>query len=133
MVDAVLGEAFAGVLVSGFYAGYAHYPGVKQKCWTHLLRDVHDVQVAHEQDAAVQAWAAGVHDVYRQAVAWKDGHATAGEEERRQAETLFMQELQAVCAPDTEAHMPRRVLKCADGEISARVVRLRAGTDGASG
>ena len=27
MVDTVLGEAFAGVLVSDFYAGYAHYPG----------------------------------------------------------------------------------------------------------
>jgi len=70
MVETVLGEEFAGVLVSDFYVGYQHYPGVKQKCWPHLLRDVHDLRVAHPDDAAVQAWVAGVQDLYRRAVAW---------------------------------------------------------------
>jgi transposase len=110
MVDAVLGDAFAGVLVSDFYAGYAHYPGVKQKCWAHLLRDVHDLRVAHAEDVAVQAWAAGVHDVYVRAVAWKQDHATDGEAARQQAERTFMQALQAVYGPYIEARVPQRVL-----------------------
>ena len=37
-VDEVLGESFKGVLVSDFYAAYNHYPGLKQRCWVHLLR-----------------------------------------------------------------------------------------------
>jgi hypothetical protein len=109
MVDAVLGEECAGVLVSDFYAGYAHYPGVKQKCWAHLLRDVHDLRVAHAADAAVQTWAAGVGDVYRRAVAWKQEHPSAGEAARQQAETAFMRELQAVYGSSTAA-APQRVL-----------------------
>ncbi|MDQ2786779.1 MAG: IS66 family transposase, partial [Chloroflexota bacterium] len=110
MVDAVLGDTFAGVLVSDFYAGYAHYPGVKQKCWAHLLRDVHDLRVAHVENAEVQAWAAAVHDVYLRAVAWKEWHTAAGEAVRQQAETTFMQALQRIIAPYIEARVPQRVL-----------------------
>ncbi|MCA1724017.1 MAG: IS66 family transposase [Thermomicrobia bacterium] len=110
MVDAVLGDAFAGVVVSDFYVGYQHYPGVKQKCWAHLLRDVHDLRMAHTENADVQGWAAAVHDVYRRAVAWKEGHAADGDAARQQAETAFMRELQAVSAPYTEARVPQRVL-----------------------
>jgi len=36
-VDEVLGPAFAGILVSDFYAAYHHYAGVHQRCWAHLL------------------------------------------------------------------------------------------------
>jgi len=110
MVDAVLGDEFAGVLVSDFYAGYAHYPGVKQKCWAHLLRDVHDLRVAHAEDASVAAWAAGVHDLYTRAVAWRGAHADETEAARRQAETAFMQALRAVYAPYIERQVPQRVL-----------------------
>ncbi len=110
MVDAVLGDDFAGVVVSDFYVGYQHYPGVKQKCWAHLLRDVHDLRVAYEKDADVQAWAAGVHDLYRQAVTWKETHAADGEAARQRAETAFMQALQAVYAPYIEKQVPQRVL-----------------------
>ena len=116
MVDAILGEAFAGVLVSDFYAAYAHYPGVKQKCWAHLLRAVHDLRVAHANDTAVQAWAAGVGDVYRQAVAWTQAHPDARSAVRQEAATRFAGELQAVYAPWVAAKAPQRVL-------SARMAR----------
>jgi hypothetical protein len=110
MVDTVLGDDFAGVLVSDFYAGYARYPGVKQKCWAHLLRDVHDVRVAHADDAAVQAWAAGVHDLYLRAVAWRREHAEAAPMERQRASARFAAELHAVYGPDTERAVPQRTL-----------------------
>ena len=44
VVDEVLDESFSGVLVSDFYAAYHHYPGLKQRCWVHLLRDIHDLK-----------------------------------------------------------------------------------------
>jgi hypothetical protein len=110
MVDAVLGEECPGVLVSDFYAGDAHDPGVKQKCWAHLLRDVHDLPVAYPDDPAVQTWAAGVGEVDRRAVAWKQEHPRAGEGERQRAETAFMRELQAVYGSSSAAAVPQRVL-----------------------
>ncbi len=83
---------------------------MKQKCWAHLLRDVHDLRVTHPDDTAVQAWAAAVHELYVRAVAWKQEHAQDGAAARQQAETAFMDELQAVYAPYTEARVPQRVL-----------------------
>ncbi len=44
VVDEVLGDGFAGVLVCDFYAAYHHYDGPKQRCWVHLLRDIHDLR-----------------------------------------------------------------------------------------
>ncbi len=85
-------------------------PGVKQKCWAHLLRDVHDLRVAHVEDADVQAWAAGVHDVYVRAVAWKQARADETEAARQQAERAFMRESQRIVAPSTEAQVPHRTL-----------------------
>jgi transposase len=110
MVDRVLGEEFAGVVVSDFYAGYAHYPGVKQKCWAHLLRDVHDLRLAHPTDRDVQAWAAGVHDVYLRAMAWRQEHPDAAVIERQRASERFAGESEAVCGPYREAAVPQRTL-----------------------
>ena len=47
VVDEVLGDQFAGVLVSDFYAAYHHYDGPKQRCWAHLLRDIHDLRALY--------------------------------------------------------------------------------------
>jgi transposase len=110
MVERLLGEAFSGTLVSDFYVGYAPYVGVKQKCWAHLLRDVHDLRVAHPKDAAVQAWAAGVHDVYEQAVAWKQAHRCADAGVRQAAGAHYAAALTAVYAPYVERATPQRVL-----------------------
>ena len=66
VVDEALGESFSGVLVSDFYAAYNHYPGLKQRCWAHLLRDIHDLK-ALSADAKLAGWAAAVHDLYAQA------------------------------------------------------------------
>ena len=69
VVDEVLGDSFGGVLVSDFYAAYNHYPGLKQRCWAHLLRDVDDLQASYAQDAVLARWATAVHRLYRMAKA----------------------------------------------------------------
>ena len=48
----MLDESFSGVLVSDFYAAYHHYPGLKQRCWVHLLRDIHDLKILYPKDPA---------------------------------------------------------------------------------
>ena len=57
VVDEALGDSFSGVLVSDFYAAYHHYPGLKQRCWVHLLRDIHDLKALYPQD---QNWPSGL-------------------------------------------------------------------------
>ena len=64
VVDEALGDSFDGVLVSDFYAAYHHYPGLKQRCWVHLLRDIHDLKVRYPQDQELARWAAAVHQIY---------------------------------------------------------------------
>ncbi len=70
VVDEVLDESFSGVLVSDFYAAYHHYPGLKQRCWAHLLRDIHDLKVLYPDDAKLARWAAAIHKIYAEAKAF---------------------------------------------------------------
>ncbi len=69
VVDEVLDPSFSGVLVSDFYAAYNHYPGLKQRCWAHLLRDIHDLKGLYPEDAGLAQWAEAVHQVYAAAKA----------------------------------------------------------------
>jgi len=64
VVDEVLDPSFSGVLVSDFYAAYNHYPGLKQRCWAHLLRDIHDLKRLYPEDLGLAQWAQAVHQVY---------------------------------------------------------------------
>ena len=50
MVEEVLGDEFEGVLVSNFYGAYNVYQGPHQRCWTHLLRDIHKLNEQHPQE-----------------------------------------------------------------------------------
>jgi transposase len=107
VVDEVLGPAFGGVLLSDFYAAYHHYAGVKQRCWAHLLRDIHDLTVLYPDDAGVQAWALEVGAVYRRAVACPGTTAR----ERQWARRCYEQSLLGLCQPYlADATAPQRRL-----------------------
>ena len=43
VVKRILGGRFHGHLVSDFYCGYNEYAGKHQRCWTQLLRDLHEL------------------------------------------------------------------------------------------
>ena len=70
VVDEVLGESFEGILVSDFYAAYHHYPGLKQRCWAHLLRDIHALKVLYPEDGGLAQWALGVQRLYAKGREW---------------------------------------------------------------
>ena len=111
VVDEVLGEEFSGVLVSDFYAAYHHYDGPKQRCWAHLLRDIHDRRTLYPDDAPLAQWADAVHELYVQAKTFTHPQA----KRRRTAQLALEQRLLAICQPflddpsATQAKLCRRI------------------------
>ena len=61
------GLEFKGVLCSDFYCGYNGYTGEHQRCWTHLLRDLHLLKEEHSDNEDVVQWAKSVRSLYDQA------------------------------------------------------------------
>jgi transposase len=90
MVDDVLGAAFAGVIVCDFYASYDHYPGLKQRCWAHLLRDIHDLTQLYPADQPLATWAAAVHALYDEAKAFTYPEETARVAKQRDLEERLL-------------------------------------------
>jgi transposase len=71
VINTLLGEDFQGVLGSDFYAAYNDTPGGQhQRCWAHLLRDLHGLKADHADSLEVVVWAKAVKDVYLLAKAW---------------------------------------------------------------
>lgn len=95
VVDQVLGDEFSGVLCCDFYGAYHHYTGLKQRCWVHLLRDIHDLTVAYPDDRGLVRWGKRVRAVYATACRFQspDPHRRAVGKVRFQARLL------TVCAP----------------------------------
>jgi transposase len=70
-------------LVSDFYAGYNDYAGPQQRCWIHLVRDLHTLKEEHPDHPAVLSWARSVRSLYDDALAWLDTYAQASAAERQ--------------------------------------------------
>ena len=65
-----MGDKFEGVLVSDFYGAYNVYQGPHQRCWTHLLRDIHQLKERFPEHDGLAQWSRRVRDVYDQAQAY---------------------------------------------------------------
>jgi transposase len=85
VVEEMLGEHFRGVLVSDFYGAYNVYPGPHQRCWVHLLRDLHELKEEHSGEPEVVAWAQAVRQMYDEAQAFL-GRASPPSPSEREAE-----------------------------------------------
>jgi hypothetical protein len=93
MVEAILGDNTAAVLCCDGDAAYHHYPGRKQRCWAHRLRDLHDLTVAHPADARLRRWAGRVKRLYAAAVAFPQPDARV----RAAAHHRYEQRLTRLC------------------------------------
>jgi hypothetical protein len=65
----LIGEDYEGVVVSDFYTAYDQFDGLHQRCWAHLLRDIHELTSQQPDDVELGAWAEQVHTLYGQAIA----------------------------------------------------------------
>ena len=90
VINAMVGEAFTGVLTTDFYAGYNDTPGGRhQRCWVHLLRDLHALQAEHAEHAEVLAWATALRAVYTQACAARTAEVAARQQARTAGEAAL--------------------------------------------
>ena len=85
----LLGD-FTGVLSTDFYVAYDQYPGPKQRCWAHLLRDAHQLGQDYPDRADVQDWVgalkrlfAGARALDLSACTWRERAGVARHLERR--------------------------------------------------
>jgi transposase len=127
MVETILGEHTAGVLCCDGYAGYHHYPGRKQRCWTHILREVHDLRRLYPQDTHLADWATDLKHLYADAVAFRDPDPPA----RAIAQRAYEERLAQLCAPAAQdqaavqgrlartllRHLPERFVFVADPHV----------------
>jgi transposase len=81
----ILGLRFGGWLVSDFYSAYNQLRGQHQRCWVHMLRDLHALKEDHTEQLEVVAWATAVREVYEEAQAWLRDQPHATPEERQRA------------------------------------------------
>jgi transposase len=54
VVKEVLGDSYGGVLISDFYGGYNKIICQKQRCWTHLLRELHVLKKKKPGDEEIE-------------------------------------------------------------------------------
>lgn len=72
----ILGAQWRGWLATDFYAAYNLIPGRHQRCWVHLLRDLHALKQEQEANAEVVSWVAAVRKLYDEAHIWLQAHPT---------------------------------------------------------
>jgi hypothetical protein len=84
VVKRILDGQFDGHLVSDFYCGYNVYAGKHQRCWVHLLRDLHALKEQRVDDAEVVEWAQQVRALYDDAQSWLQAHSQPNQAAREQ-------------------------------------------------
>jgi transposase len=79
----ILGAQWRGWLVTDFYAAYNLIPGRHQRCWVHLLRDLHELKQEQAANPEVVQWITDVRKLYDAAHTWLAAHAAPTLVERR--------------------------------------------------
>ena len=127
---ALLGPAAEGVIVSDFYTAYDQLDGRHQRCWAHLLRDIHDLTEQHPDDAGLHAWAERMHVMFTAAVAWTAaaGDCTPAERERAR---VRIRDGGAGAVPGGAGGGTARRAVPAHGTLPPGVVHLRGRSSGA--
>ena len=114
VVAEVLGDEFDGVLVSDFYGAYNVHQGLHQRCWTHLLRDIHQLKERYPQHQGLAEWAQQVREVYDQAQAYPGPDPGLPETVQRAQRVKLQQQCQkqlwSICKPYLDGDAPMRVL-----------------------
>lgn len=117
VVKRLLEGRFSGHLVSDFYAGYNIYAGKHQRCWVHLLRDLHALKEQHPTEQASVAWAEEVRALYDEAQTWLREQGQPDQQAREQ------QYVNLVTRARTLALVYARVKKHPCQALSKRLLR----------
>ncbi len=67
VVVEILGDDYNGVTVQDFYPSYDKAPGMKQKCWSHLIRDARDLAEKKKPPPDAKEFHEGLQQIYKDA------------------------------------------------------------------
>jgi transposase len=84
--EEVLGQDFRGKLVCDFYAAYNRVLTEIQRCWAHLLRDLHALKEKLTDHPKVGAWVKAIQGLYQEACAFASDHPRLRKRKREQLE-----------------------------------------------
>jgi hypothetical protein len=88
----ILGSEFKGTLVTDFYAAYNDLSCEHQRCWAHLLRDLHELKEEHKGNKEVLVWAREVRKLYDQGQAsLHHSHSPHGPPSQEQREAQYIE------------------------------------------
>ena len=94
VVQRLLGAQFQGVLNTDFYGGYNIYLGPHQRCWVHLLRDLHELKEEHADQEGVVSWAEAVRALYDDARQFLQTSPPPAQAQREEQYLALLQRLQ---------------------------------------
>jgi transposase len=92
----ILGDDFQGWLVTDFYSAYNLLFCQHQRCWAHLLRDLHGLKENHAEEPEVVTWAQEVRRLHDDAQVWLKEHAAATPQERQAEYDILFQRVGAL-------------------------------------
>ena len=97
----VLGKEFKGKTVCDFYAAYNRLVNEIQRCWAHLLRDLHALKEKQADSPQVVAWAEAVKALYEEAkhLSVRAGEVGANRLQRRRLREQLEARLEVLARP----------------------------------
>jgi transposase len=129
-----LGARFNNTLVSDFYVAYGRFACAHQRCWVHLLRDLHELKETFRLNETVLAWAESVEDVYRRAERYRQdclAAISANREQtahglfaRKRQRAAFEQELKELSEPYCRARAGSGPVTYPHSVLAERCVRF---------
>ena len=116
VVVEILGEEYNGVTVQDFYPSYDQAPGLKQKCWSHLIRDARDMAEKKKPPPEAKEFHEGLQQIFKDA---KESLKQLGtEDERNSTYAAFVDRLKGFATKGWQHYdvirLAKRTLKYSD-------------------
>jgi transposase len=109
VVAEILGEEYNGVTVQDFYPSYDQAPGLKQKCWSHLIRDARDLAEKKKPPPEAKEFHEGLQQIFKDA---KEALKQLGtEDERNSMYAAFVDRLKSFVTKGWQHYDVKRLAK----------------------
>lgn len=118
VVIEILGDDYDGVTVQDFYPSYDKAPGIKQKCWSHLITDARDLAEKKKPPPDAKEFLEELQQIYKDAKEAVKQLST--QEERSSVYAAFVDRVKSFASKGWKHHDVRRLAKRAlkyNGEL----------------
>lgn len=109
LVVEILGDDYDGVTVQDFYPSYDKAPGLKQKCWSHLITDARDLAENKKPPPDAKEFHEGLQQIYKDAKEAVKQLST--EEERSSVYAAFVDRLKIFATRGWQHYDVKRLAK----------------------